>query len=122
MRVTDLNAGYKDKPRSLVKRAKRIEAMASKGSTTPIVAQGVGGGQGILQQMLPMMALSALGKSASDGSGNAGGAGGVKGLILLDVASRALPFIGGLITTWIHGRIRSRTSEIVLIKALTRGL
>ena len=88
-----------------------IKAMASKGSATPIVA-GPQGGQGILQQMLPMMALSALGKSASDGNGNAGGAGGVKGLILLDVASRALPFIGGLITTWIHGRIRSRTNKL----------
>ena len=95
--------------------------MASKGSATPIVAQGAGGGQGILQQMLPMMALSALGKSASDGSGNAGGAGGVKGLILLDVASRALPFIGGLITTWIHGRIRSRTNKLYEIMNMANG-
>ena len=95
--------------------------MASKGSTTPIVAQGAGGGQGILQQMLPMMALSALGKSASDGNGNAGGAGGVKGLILLDVASRALPFIGGLITTWIHGRIRSRTNKLYEIMNMANG-
>jgi hypothetical protein len=77
---------------------------------------GGSGYQSMIQQILPMIAIQqslGVGRASSDGKeGGGGGGGGLKQLFLLDIASKALPVVGGFLIKTIHARLKARSNRL----------
>jgi len=72
-----------------------------------------GFGDSLLQQLMPMIALQSIqGIQSTPGTPTGQSKGGLKQLVLLDITTRVLPFVGGLLFRFFERRLKARSHKL----------